>query len=115
MQLRGILPYGTATWNDLGTTFQDNPISVSLYAQKNGLLDTPGWKDGKRYVQNPKKPARMINQAKLKSTRTRPIYKYGFLVPRNHAKAIKIDEKFGNTKWVLSRCQEIGNQAADGL
>ena len=33
---------GTSTWNDLATTFQDDPITVSLYAQKNGLLDTLG-------------------------------------------------------------------------
>ena len=81
-------------------TFQDDPITVSLYAQKNGLLDTAGWKDCKRYVKNPKKLARMINQAKLKNARTRPVYKYGFQVPRNHAEAVKIDEKFRNTKWV---------------
>ena len=42
----------------------------------------------------------MINQAKLKSARTKPVYKYGFQVPRNHAKAVKIDKKFGNTEWV---------------
>ena len=33
---------GTSTWNDLGVTFQDDPITVLLYAQKNGQLDTPG-------------------------------------------------------------------------
>ena len=91
---------GTSTWNDLGTTFQDDPITVSLYAQKNGLLDTDGWKDCKRYVKSPKKLARMINQARLKSARTKPVYKYGFQVPRNHAEAVKIDKKFGNTRWV---------------
>ena len=36
---------GTSTWNDLGTTFQDDPITVSLYAQRNNLLETDGWKD----------------------------------------------------------------------
>jgi hypothetical protein len=45
------------------------------------------------------KLARMINQAQLKSNQTRPIYKYGFQVPRNHNKAVKIDEKNGNTLW----------------
>ena len=52
---------GTVTWNDLGKTFQDNPISISLYAQKKGLLDTPGWKDCKGYTWNPRKLARAIN------------------------------------------------------
>jgi Reverse transcriptase (RNA-dependent DNA polymerase) len=41
----------------------------------------------------------MINQARLKSNRTRPIYKYGFQVPRNHNEAVKIDKKNGNTLW----------------
>jgi hypothetical protein len=98
---------GTSTWNDLGTTFQDDPITVSLYAQKNGLLDTVGWKDCKRYVRSPKKLARMINQTRLKANRTKPVYKYGFQVPRNHAEAVKIDEKYGNSKWIDAEQLEI--------
>ena len=70
-------------------------------------MDTAGGKDCKHYVKNPKKLARMINQAKLKSARTKPVYKYGFQVPRNHAEAVKIDEKFGNTKWVDAEKLEI--------
>ena len=61
---------GTSTWNDLGITFQDDPITVSLYAQRNDLLDTPGWKECRGYVKNPKKLSRMINQAHLKCNRT---------------------------------------------
>ena len=68
----------TSTWNDLGMTFQDDPITVLLYAQKNGLLDTPGWKDCKQYIHNSKKLACMINQARLKTNHTKPVYKYGF-------------------------------------
>jgi hypothetical protein len=49
----------------------------------------------------------MINQAKLKANRTRPVYKYGFQIPRNHAEALRIDEKFGNTKWVDAEKLEI--------
>ena len=98
---------GTSTWNDLGTTFQDDPITVSLYAQKNGLLDTPGWKDCKRYVKNEKKLARMINQARLKVNRTKPVYKYGYQIPRNHNEAVKIDKKYGNTKWQDAEKLEI--------
>ena len=90
---------GTVTWNDLKQTFDDDPITVSLYAQRNGLLKTEGWKRCKPYVSNQKKLARMVNQARLKSNRTRPIYKYGVQVPRNHNEAVKIDEKNGNTLW----------------
>jgi hypothetical protein len=80
---------------------------VSLYAQQNDLLDLPGWKDCKRYVRRKKKLARMINQAKLKTNRTRPVYKYGYQVPRHHEEAVKIDEKYRNTKWQDAECLEI--------
>ena len=42
---------------------------------------------------------RMLNQAKLRSFRTSPWYKYGFQVPKNHNEAMALDEKNGNTKW----------------
>jgi hypothetical protein len=49
----------------------------------------------------------MVNQTKLKNHRTRPVYKYGFQVPRNHNEALRIDEKFGNTKWQDAEKLEI--------
>ena len=90
---------GTCQWNDLKLTFDDDPISVALYAQRNNLLNDPGWKKCKPYAKNKKKLARMVNQARLRSNRTRPVYKYGFQVPRNHEEAVRIDEKNGNTLW----------------
>ena len=41
----------------------------------------------------------MINQARLRSFRNKPVYQYGYQVPRNHDEAIFIDERMGNTKW----------------
>eukprot|EP00934_Nitzschia_sp_Nitz4_P007498 Nitzschia sp. Nitz4//scaffold70_size99833//1423//3150//NITZ4_004580-RA/size99833-snap-gene-0.140-mRNA-1//-1//CDS//3329557090//7488//frame0 len=41
----------------------------------------------------------MLNQAKLQSARTSPIFMFGFQVPRNHREAIELDKKNGNTKW----------------
>ena len=41
----------------------------------------------------------MANQAKLQSFRTAKVYKYGYEVPRNHADAMRLDEKNKNTKW----------------
>jgi hypothetical protein len=98
---------GSVTENDLNTTFQDDAVTVSLYAQRNGLLQTPGWKRCKKYAKNPKKLARMINQARLKSHRLKPVYKYGFQVPRNHDEAVRIDERFGNKKWQDAEVLEI--------
>ena len=41
----------------------------------------------------------MVNQAKLKSFRTAPRYKYGYEVPRDHDHAIELDKRAGNTMW----------------
>jgi hypothetical protein len=94
---------GTSSWNDLGLTFQDDPVTVSLYALKNDLMETAGWKSCKRYVRNAKQPSRMVNQARLKSNHNRPIFKYRYQVPRNHNEAVRLDLKNGNTKWQTRR------------
>ena len=49
----------------------------------------------------------MINQAKLKNYRNRPVYQYGYQVPRNHEEAVFIDEKCGNTMWQDAEKLEI--------
>ena len=74
-------------------------MSCALYAKENGLLDTPGWKQFKRIAKREKVLTRMLNQAKLKSFRMAPTYKYGFLRPNTVEQALEIDKKNGNTKW----------------
>ena len=86
---------GITSWNCATLTFTDDPVSMAVYALKNGLLDTPGWRRCRSYVKNVKKFGRMINQAKLKNYRRRPVYKYGYQVPRDHEEAVFIDEKNG--------------------
>ena len=98
---------GTTTWNCLNLTYSDDPVSVSLHARKNNLLNTPGWKRCKTHVKNMKKFGRMINQARLRNHRRRPVYKYGYQVPRDHEEAVFIDEKNGNTKWQDSEKLEL--------
>ena len=49
----------------------------------------------------------MVNQVRLKNIRTKPVYKYGFQVPRNHAEAVRIDKIHGNTKWIDAEKLEI--------
>ena len=97
---------GTTSWNCATLTFNDDPVSMTLYAIKNNLLDVPGWKRCKPYAKNLKKFGRMINQAKLRNYRRRPVYKYGYQVPRDHEEAVFIDEKNGNTKWQDSEVLE---------
>ena len=98
---------GTQSWNCLNMTYTDDPVTVSVYAKKRGLLDVPGWKRCKRDLKNMKQFGRMINQTRLKNYRRRPVYKYGYQVPRDHEEAVFIDEKNGNTKWQDSEKLEL--------
>ena len=41
----------------------------------------------------------MVKQAKLRSYRTAPRYKFGYQVPRDYKEAIALDAKFGNSRW----------------
>jgi hypothetical protein len=50
----------------------------------------------------------MINQAKLKSYQRDPFWKFGGLVPRNHAQAVELDKQNGNTKWKDAEGIEMG-------
>ena len=98
---------GQTSWNCLNLIYSDDPVTISMYAIKNNLLNTVGWKRCKTHAKNMKKFGRMINQAKLRNYRRRPVYKYGYQVPRNHEEAVFIDEKNGNTKWQDSEKLEL--------
>ena len=98
---------GETTYEPLDLIAKDDPVTCAEYAQRNGLLDIPGWKRFKRLAKNEKKITRLVNQAKLKSYRRDPFWKFGFLVPRNHSQAVELDEKNGNTKWQDSEAVEM--------
>jgi hypothetical protein len=87
----------------------DDPVTVAIYARDNGLLNEPGWKlpGLKKMAKTQKKLIRLANKAKLHSFRSKPIYMYGFQVPRNHAEAMDIDHKNGNTMWRDSELTEL--------
>ena len=106
-QLLVLWASGEKSWHDLSHVYQDDHVSVSLYAMKNNLLYEPGFRRCRKNTKNMKKFARMINQAKLKSFRTKPVYQYGFQVPRNHDEAVFIDGRNGNTKWQDAEQLEI--------
>ena len=84
-------------WQPLSLIFGDNPVTVSMYAKKNGLLRE--WPQCRRYTKNRKTMSRMAHQAKLKNFRQQPRYKFGIQVPRNHDEAMMIDTRNGNTAW----------------
>ena len=94
---------------DYGLYNQD-PISVAIYAHDNKLLDTKGWKlpGLKKMAKTSKRIVRHAKQAKLQSFRNKPIYMYGFQVPRNYQQALELDKANGNTKWQDCTLLELG-------
>ena len=90
--------------------YRSDPVTVAIYASEKGLLDTTGWKlpGLKKRAKTQKRLIRLANQAKLHSFRTKPVYMYGFLVPRNHEQAMEIDARNGNTRWRDAELQELG-------
>ena len=83
------------------TLYRDVPVDF-VYAKKNDLLEGDGWNKLKCLANQSKLTERLVKQAKLKSFRISPRYKYGFKVPRNFNEAEKLDRKKGNTKWMDS-------------
>ena len=59
-----------------------------------------------------KKLLRLQNQAKLRSYRTTPKYKFGYQIPRSndYEHALSIDKHDGNNKWAESIKLEIDQQ-----
>ena len=90
---------GEITYEPLDMIAKDDPVSCAIYARKNGLLETSGWKRFKGIAKREKKLLRMANQAKLRSYRITPKYKFGFVVPRDYKHAMQLDKENGNTKF----------------
>ena len=98
---------GEVTYEPLNMIAKDDPVMCAAYGKKNELLDKPGWKRFRRTAERQKRMVRMVNQAKLQSFRTRTVYQYGIEVPRNHAHAMELDHKNGNTKWRDAEIYEL--------
>ena len=90
---------GEITFEPFQDIFEDDPLTLAIYAKKNNLLETEGWKQLKRIANREKKLLRTVKQAKLQSFRTAPKYMYGYQVPRTYEEALEIDKCNGNTKW----------------
>ena len=72
---------GEKTWNDLTDVWSDDPVSVAMYAKKNGLLHLDQWRRCRRIVKSERTLARMANQVRLKNYRNRPVYRAGTTKP----------------------------------
>jgi hypothetical protein len=91
---------GEITDEPLTTIAADDPVTCAIYAKDHNLLDTTGWKQFKGIARRQRHMFRMANQAKLRSFRLAPKYKYGFEIPRDYKHAVELDEKHGTTRWV---------------
>ena len=98
---------GSITFEPLHTIGDDDPATCAVYAEKNGLLDKPGWKRFRRIAKNQKKLKRFLNQAKLASKRMAKRYQFGYEVPKSPEHALQIDKANGNTKWEDSMALEM--------
>jgi len=89
--------------------YDSDPVTITIYARKNNLLDAKGWKlpGLKKLAKTQKRILRHAKQAKLHSFHTKPIYMYGFEVPRNHEQAMAIDRRNGNIKFANAENAEI--------
>ena len=98
---------GERSFESFRTLFEDDPVSLGIYAKKNNLLETEGWRCLKPIAKRQRKFERLIKQAKLRSYRTSPKYMYGFQVPNTYDEAIELDRKNGNTKWADATSLEM--------
>jgi hypothetical protein len=105
---------GEITWEPITrkdkTGVYTDPVTLST--QLRIIYSTP--QDGntrttRKLAKTQKRPLRLANQAKLHSFRTKPVYMYGYLVPRNHEQALELDKTNGNTGQTLL-IRNYGNQ-----
>ena len=90
---------GSTTYEPLHIMAADAREVCAKYAQDNNLLELDEGKRFKRIANRQKKLLRMVNQAKLRSFRHAPIFKFGIQVPRNLKEALALDKKNGNQKF----------------
>jgi hypothetical protein len=98
------------TWEPVGKVIKDDPVTLAVYVKEKGLQDTPGFKHKRIHniIKNQKKLLRSHRQMKLHSFRTKPVYMFGYQVPRNYEQAMELDARNGNNKWQTATDIELG-------
>ena len=90
---------GETTWEPLSLIARSDPVTCAVYAKNNNLLHLPGWTRFKQLAKRQNRLLMMVNQAKLKSFRNRPVFKFGVQIPRDHQHAMELDKANGNNLW----------------
>ena len=107
MEIEVLWDTGEKTWEPLNTIKADDPITISKYVEKQGLIDKPYWKWANRYLKNKKKFLRMCRQVFLSRQRTGPVYKFGVQVPRDTKEALLFDKQNQNGLWKDAIAKEM--------
>ena len=97
---------GESTYEPLDVIAADDPITCAIYAKEKGLLDEPSWRRFKSIAKRESQLLCMMNQAKFRSFRRSPKYKFGYQVPNNHAEAMLLDKKNHHSKWADAKEKE---------
>ena len=82
---------GAVSVEPLDFLAKDIPVDLAMYAKKHDLLDKEGWKRFRRIANRDQHLQRLVKQAKLRSFRVSPKYKYGFAIPRNYKEALEFE------------------------
>jgi Reverse transcriptase (RNA-dependent DNA polymerase) len=98
---------GEVTYEPLHIIAADDPISCATYAKKNGLINMPGWKRFRRFVEHETMIETIVNKVKLQTYKPTIKFKYGFIVPNTHHEAVMLDKENNNTAWQEASDLEI--------
>jgi hypothetical protein len=77
----------------------DDPIPCAVFAKKNNLLDIPGWKQFRKYVNNSTTIINSITTDQILQTKYTIKYQFGYQIPCNYEDAVEIDKRNGNALW----------------
>ena len=72
---------GEITTEPLAFVAEDAAVDLALYAKEHDLLENPRWKRFRNLAKTEKKILRLVKQAKLRSFRIAPKFKYGLKFP----------------------------------
>ena len=95
---------GSSSWVSLKDLKESNPVQVAEYAVANKILEEPAFAWWGRHVL--RKRDRIIR--KVKSRYWDRTHKYGILLPKSVAEALRIDRETGTTFWQKAMEKEIG-------
>jgi hypothetical protein len=98
---------GEITTEPLLVIAANNPVTCAVYAREYDLLDIKGWKHFRNLAKDEKHFLRLIKQAKMKSYRQSPKYKFRYRIPKDYEEALKLDELNQNTKWENATITEM--------